>query len=191
MKRTPLLIDSHFSTLHVWLSYSRNFVIWHNSDDKSLLHSNSFQLGSGEITTTNMRQTAAFWLTAAITFRSLTCGAPQSSCFNNEEVRLQEFLAVSEEQLRNASETMSFISWNYAININNETEKNKVDFQVCSSTLVGNLLRYQHTFIFFKLYTLIHWSKLLRQFFKNNFKSKRIILFNSFNYEHFNRSSNR
>jgi hypothetical protein len=78
-----------------------------------------------------MRWTAAIWLMVAIAFRSLTCD-PQSPCLNEEEVRLQEFLAVSEEQLRNASETMAFISWNYAININNETEKKKLDFQVCN-----------------------------------------------------------
>jgi len=76
-----------------------------------------------------MRQTLGIFLVLAIAFQSFEA-APDSSSLNAEEERLQDFLLEAEEKFRSASEQMSFISWNYAININNETEKKKVDFQV-------------------------------------------------------------
>jgi len=123
-----LLTDSHFSTLHLWLSCSDKVVIGNNSCKKPAYWVHFVKV-INSYKNTIMRQTLGIFLVLAIAFQSFEA-APDSSSLNAEEERLQDFLLEAEEKFRSASEQMSFISWNYAININNETEKKKVDFQV-------------------------------------------------------------
>ena len=53
-----------------------------------------------------------------------------SAQYNLEEERAAAFLVDAEEQLRNITEMSTFIEWAFESNINDDTEKKKLEFQV-------------------------------------------------------------
>ena len=56
-----------------------------------------------------------------------------SANYNPEEEKAAAFLAEAEEELRSITEQHTFIEWNFESNINDETEKAKLEFQVYNS----------------------------------------------------------
>lgn len=53
-----------------------------------------------------------------------------SSHFNPEEEKVAAFLVDAEEELRSIAEQHTFVEWSFESNINDETEKAKLEFQV-------------------------------------------------------------
>ena len=53
-----------------------------------------------------------------------------SANYNPEEEKAAAFLLEAEEELRGVTEQHTFIEWNFESNINDETEKAKLEFQV-------------------------------------------------------------
>jgi hypothetical protein len=53
-----------------------------------------------------------------------------SAKYNAEERRAADFLSTAESELQNVTVEHVFIEWDYESNINDETEKKKLEFQV-------------------------------------------------------------